>query len=592
MKKIIVILLFFICPFVFAQQEQLAQDYLDKGEYEKALTLFNEIYSKQPSNYYFFQKVVECYQQQKLYDKAEEILLQKKDKHNLPRLFVELGYNAQLQKNTDKAESFYEKAINEVKEEPNYAQQVAVEFERKVLLNWALKAYETAEKVNPNISFTYPIALLQGQIGNLEIMVDKLLDYSYKYPNNTVIVQSQFSRFLLDDNEGTFSNILKKSLVLKTQQSQDTYWNEFYSWLLVQQKEYGKAFIQEKAVFKRNTDRFSNIIALSKLAIDDKQYEDAQSILEFILANTQDVNILIQAHSRLLKIEIDNAQQKDYVVINEKISTLLNKFGKTPQSVELQSLSANFQTFYLNQPENGKKTLEDALELPLNNREKAKLKLQLADILLYDEKINQAILYYAQVEENLKNDEIAHEASMKMAKANFYKKDFDWTFQQVKVLKQSASLLIANDAVELFLLIQDNSEEDSLRIALQDFAKADYYLYKNQKENAIKAFEDILIKHKGKSIEDITLLKLGNIYNSKKDYTKATHYYQEILDNLKESIYTDEAYFFLAEIYNYHLADKEKAKQFYEKILFNHQDSIYYTEARKQYRILRGDTNL
>ena len=34
-----------------------------------------------------------------------------------------------------------------------------------------------------------------------------------------------------------------------------------------------------------------------------------------------------------------------------------------------------------------------------------------------------------------------------MAKANYYKNDFDWALQQVKVLKQSSSLLIANDAL-------------------------------------------------------------------------------------------------------------------------------------------------
>ncbi len=52
----------------------------------------------------------------------------------------------------------------------------------------------------------------------------------------------------------------------------------------------------------------------------------------------------------------------------------------------------------------------------------------------------------------------------------------------------------------------------------------------------------------------------------------------------------DEALFFSAEIYNNHLSNPELAKELYEQIIFNHQDSIYFVEARKEYRILRGDS--
>jgi tetratricopeptide (TPR) repeat protein len=228
----------------------------------------------------------------------------------------------------------------------------------------------------------------------------------------------------------------------------------------------------------------------------------------------------------------------------------------------------------------------------LNIREQAKVKMELADIMVYDEKFNQAILYYAQVEDNLKNDVLAHEASLKLAKANFYKKDFDWTLQQVKVLKQSPSLLIANDAVEMFLLIQDNSAEDSLRVALQSYATADLKLYQNKKEEALQLFLAILQKHKGESIEEGTLFKVGKIYEEKGDFNKALTYYQNILDNHKDGIYKDEALYFSAEIYRKHLLDNEKAKALYEKVVLEHPDSLYYTESRKQYRTLRGDTTI
>ena len=592
LQKIAFFLFLLSSIWVSAQNEQLALQYFDDGEFEKALTIFEESSQKQPSNFFFFQKIIECQQQLKQYDKAEEVILKRKDKNNQPLLLIELGYNYQLQKNTDKAEKYYDLAIQEVDKELNYAYQVANSFEKKVLLEWALKAYETAQKKNPNLNFDYQSALLQGQLGNLNLMLEKLLDYSYKNQDNTPLVQNQLSRFLMDDASGSFANEIKKGLLLKTQKSQDVYWNQFLSWFFVQQKEYGKAFIQEKAVYKRNPDSFYNIVTLAKLAIDEKQNEEATSILTFVLENTENLDLQMQAHHFLMSMEIESALEKDYLALDLKLQGVLKKYGITPFSLELQILTAHFEAFYLKQTDSGKQLLQNALQLPLNIREESRVKMELADIMVYDEKFNQAILYYAQVEENLKNDVIAHEASFKLAKANFYKRDFDWTLQQVKNLKQSPSLLIANDAVELFLLIEDNSVEDSLRIALQDYAKADFQLYQKKNDEALQSFLTILEKHKGKSIEESTLFKVGKIFEEKNDYAKAIQYYQNILEQHKDGIYKDEALFFSAEIYRKHLLDNEKAKQLYEKIVLEHPDSLYFTESRKQYRTLRGDSTI
>ena len=367
-------------------------------------------------------------------------------------MYVELGYNFQLQKNTSKAEKQYNLALDEVKKEPNFAYQIGNSFEKKVLLNWALKAYDIAQKGNANLNFDYQVALIHGQKGDLELMTDKLLQFSFDKPDNTSLVQNYLSRFINEDVNGNFTAYLKKALLTKTQKSPDNYWNQFLSWLYVQQKEFGKAFIQERAIYKRNPESFYNIVALAQLAINDKQNEDAAAILQFVIENTTDIGLQLQAHHFLMQMRIESVNSSEYESVQNELYLLLKKYGVSPYSLNLQILTAHFDVFYRKQPKEGMQILINALKLPLNTREEAKVKMELADVMVFDEKFNQAILYYAQVEENLKNDELAHEASMKMAKANYYKNDFDWTFQQVKVLKQSSSLLIANDAIALFFI--------------------------------------------------------------------------------------------------------------------------------------------
>lgn len=591
MKKIVAIIALFCSVAVFAQNEQLAFNYFEKGEFEKALATYQDLEKKQPGNTFFIQKIVACQQQLQKYQEAEKYLKEKLERTNQPMLYVELGYNYQLQKDMSKAEKNYNLAIKTVSESPTFVYSVAGAFEQKVLLDYAIKAYDTASSINKSMNFDYQLALIQGQLGNTDQMIDKLLSYAYNNQQSLVVVQNQLSRFMNEEGSDTFNASLRKALLLNTQKTQDIFWNQFLSWYFVQQREYGKAFIQEKAIFKRDPDTFLNIVNLGRLAKEEHEDAAAREILAFIMENTDEPSIKMRAEFDLLEMDIAIAQPKDYPAIKQRIDALLKQYGTTPYSLNLQLQKADFEGFYLKDTKTATQTLNTALGLPLNRYQAAEVKMKLSDILLLDEKFNQAIIYYAQIEEDLKNDAVGHEASFKVARTSYFKGDFTWAQKQLTVLKSSSSQLIANDALELFLLILDNTVEDSTQTALKKFAKADFKLYQNKKDEALAIFKDLIEKDSTESIKDVTHIRLGEIYESKGQYDLALQNYQQVIDKYKEGIYVDEALFFSAEIYNKKLNDPEKAKALYEKVIFEHQDSIYFVEARKQFRLLRGDTN-
>ena len=230
--------------------------------------------------------------------------------------------------------------------------------------------------------------------------------------------------------------------------------------------------------------------------------------------------------------------------------------------------------------------------MPVSRQQLAQVKMALADVFLFEEKFNQALLYYSQIEEDMKNDVVGHEASLKSARTSYFKGDFDWALTQFRTLKSASTQLIANDALEYFLLINDNSVADSTRTALGKFAKADYFLYQNKIPQALAAFEKILTEHRGDEIEAATLLRIGTIYEKNAQYNQALARYSEIIEKHPEGIYVDEALFHSASVQQKNLNNPEAAKALYEKILFGHQDSIYFTESRRQFRHLRGDSAL
>jgi len=184
---------------------------------------------------------------------------------------------------------------------------------------------------------------------------------------------------------------------------------------------------------------------------------------------------------------------------------------------------------------------------------------------------------------------LAQEARFKVAKTSYYKGDFIWAQVQLDVLKKSASQLIANDAMQLSLMIRDNSLEDSTQTALKLYARADLLALQKKETEAISVLNEILENHKGEKIEDEALLKMGELYEIKNDYIKAETSYLTLIQFYNDDILADDAHFHLAKLYETKLDQPEKAKQYYEQIIFNFADSIYFVEARKKFRILRGD---
>ena len=219
----------------------------------------------------------------------------------------------------------------------------------------------------------------------------------------------------------------------------------------------------------------------------------------------------------------------------------------------------------------------------------AYLKLALGDILVYDQRFNEALIIFTQVQKSVKNDVLGQDARFKVAQTSFYKGDFDWALTQLKVLRSSTSQLIANDAMQLSLLISDNSLEDSTQTALKKYARADLLAYQNKNTEAIEVLEDILQNHKGEKIEDEALLKQAELLVEQKNYESAEFNYQKIVEFYADGILADDAHFALGELYENILNEPEKAKSHYEKIIYNYQDSYYFPQARKNFRRLRGD---
>jgi tetratricopeptide (TPR) repeat protein len=587
--------IFWLCILVastlWSQDDFLAKQYFNDGEYEKALVFYERLVEQNPRRMDFAENMVKCYQQLEAFDKAEAFLLDRIASGTAyPTIYIDLGYNYRLQDETEKAGDNYEKALAAIENNPNYGYGIGIGFQRFALLDYALRAYERAMEIDPELDYNFQIALIYGEQGNIEKMFESYVQLLGNGKASLGNVIGKISDFISEDPNGENNRLLKNVVLRKAQKEPSLLWNELLSWLFIQQKQYNYAFLQEKAIFKRTGEAsMERLETLGRNALENEARETATDIFAYIVKNSNDMVTRLNAQLNLIDIELFSAADKDYPAIDQRYQDLVEAYGYQPGTLQLQVAYANFLTFRMGKSGTAIPILKKSLELPIGRYGEAYIKMALGDILVFDQRFNEALIYFSQIQKNLKNDVLGQEARFKVAQTSFYKGDFEWALTQLKVLRESTSQLTANDAMQLSLLISDNSLEDSTQTALKKYARADLLAYQNKDEEAVSILEEILQQHKGESIEDEALLKQAQLLTKAGDYEAALYNYTKIIEFYADDILADDAHFAMAELFRNVLEQPEKAKYHYEQILYKYQDSYFFPQARKNFRMLRGD---
>lgn len=587
MKKILFILFLVTSQAVSAQNDFLiAENYYREGSYNKAAQLYEKLFHKNPFNTTYLKRLLTCYQETNQFIVAEKLLKSQINKNPTKAYInVELGYNYEKQQKDSIAKIYYDKAIIAIDKIPSRAGHIGRMFKQNNLLDYALSAFEKGMTYNPTANYNFQIAQIYGEQGKFEKMFTSYINLIDNNENYLNTVKRFTSRYISENPQDNRNKLLKKVLIQKSVGKPKDAWNLLLSWLFTQEKEYGKAFIQEKALFKRNNKYLLNITNLGHVAFENEAYNIAKQCFQFAEVNTPILEEKINAVLYLLKIGIATEQPN----IEKNFNVAFSTYGKLQNTLPIQIEYADFLTFHKNKPQQAIVILAEALRVAPSKFLKASIKLKLGDILVFTGKFNKALIYFSQVQTSIKNHPLAQEARFKVAQTSYFKNDFSWSLAQLKVLKASTTQLIANDALELFLVVSDNLPKDSIPSGLSQYAKADLMAYQQKNKQAIDTLQSILQNFKGHKIEDEALFKQALLFTKTKQFEKALENYLKIIHLNKDGILVDDSLFYIAELYRTKLNNLEKASEYYQKIIFDHPSSIFLVEARKKYRQLRGD---
>lgn len=600
MQKYVVVFLLTLSVFSAGAQagrdETLAASYLQNGEFDKAAELYQGLWEKSNYDVKFYLPLYKSLLTLKKFDELEKVIKKElKKTDNAPQYLIDLGYMYAQVPNAEKAKEQYDKALKDLKPYETSVRAMANAFETYRLFDYVIAVYDRGNKITKNDAyFSFELAkayLSKGDVANA------VKNYLLNIEINPQSVQVVKNTIQTSREEMKLLDEMETQLYAKVQKSST---NEDYidllTWVYIQNKDFEGALVQMKALDKRKNENGFRVLNIARMAQTEGDYTNAISGFEYVVNKGKDNTLYFMARTELLNCRREkiakniNYTQADLEGLKNDYLAFINENERGFRTSQSMKELADLEGFYLHDLKSAIDLCNEIIAMPgVNAQLKNQTKLSLGDFYLIDGDVWESTLLYSQVDKEEKDSPLGEEARFRNAKLAYYKGDFDWAQTQLEALKGSTSELISNDAINLSVFIIDNLGLDTIETPMQMFARAELLMYQNKDEEARGTLDTITYLFPGHALfDDIEYLK-AQMFVKMKAFDKAVPLLEDIIKNYKEDLKGDDATFLLAKIYEEHLNDKNKAMDLYKSIITDYNSSLLVIEARKRYRLLRGD---
>lgn len=600
MKPWLTIILFLLfTSVIFAQKgrdETLAASYFQNGEYDKAAELYQSLWEKSGYAPQFYPPLFSTYLTLKKYDDAEKLVKKQLKKYDqVVQYQIDLGYLYKVKGDLSKSKETYDKVIKNIRASEPDIRQIAIAFRAYHESEYEIATYEKGEKIfKGNLDFSFELGGAYFSKGDNVNAAKYYIDNIEKTPGNTQQVKNflQTSRgadkLLTEMETQLYSRIQKKP-------DNDEY-IDFLTWIYVQNKDFEGAIVQMKALDKRKGEDGYRVLNIARMAQTEGFYDEAVSGFDYVVKRVPRSSLYFQAKTDLLNCRKEkiaktiNYTREDLLGLKADYVSFIDENGKTPRTAQSMKELADLEGFYLHDISAAITDCEEIINMPgVSPQLRNKTKLSLGDLYLISGDVWESTLLYSQVDKEEKDAPLGEEARFKNAKLSYFKGNFEWAQEQLKVLKSSTSELTANDAIELSAFIIDNLGLDTDTRAMSMYAGAELLLFQNKDEVAEKKLDSILRIFPGHALFDDIEYAKAEIYVRKREFQKAVPLLEDIIKNFGKDIKGDDATFLLAEINEKELHNIDRAKELYKSIITDYSNSLLVIEARKRFRALRGD---
>ncbi|MFH0733320.1 MAG: tetratricopeptide repeat protein [bacterium] len=590
---------------VFAQSAnldnklRLAQSYEQAGMFDKAKSVYEDLYKQQPSNFMFFEGLNRCYINLKEYDNSI-IILQKmvSEFPNEVNFAGLLGNTYYLKNEQNKAFEIWDKALNI----PG-----ANVINYRIITNYALqnrafdKAIEILKKgkeINADkIGFSLELANLLSITMKYNEAAEEYCSVLLLQPGQIGMVKSRFISYL-NQHEALDQTLTVVEQYFNDYKNNPTF-VELLTFLYLQKDDYNSAYITVIKWDDLTNSSGSKIFSFAQDALTDMQFEYASLAFKYIIdkySGTPFIPVAKIGYARSLHSALnqkynslypgwktyslpDTNGSYEYKEIISAYYELTKEYEKN-QDINSEAL------YYIGDVYRNKFNINDSASVIFNKIVSAapfsvfagKAYFQLAYIAIEVGNLKDANEYLDRIlQYNRVTPGELKEAEYYKAKITFWQGDFEKTTKILGNITKELAENITNDALSLLVII-NSLKSDSL--TLSKFAQADMFAEQKKFSMAAEIYLSLSENHDLFFLKNLALYYYSEMMIALNLYPNAVIFLENLSNTENMNIFGDKSLFLLGNLYNYGFNDKNNAKICFQKLLEKFPNSLYIDQAR------------
>ncbi len=587
-----------------AEKVALAQQYDDQGEVEKAKSLYDELVRKKDNIALVHTRYVRLLIDNGYLDQAGKYI--KKAVRQFPDNMVyrlDAGVINLRRGEEAAAERYFSEVMKAAVDDPYKIRVVASHLVRNDLIDRAIAVYQAGRAAgNDEGLYALELANIYQRTNERDNMIEAYLTYAEEDLARMGYVKNVLQNALTEEGD---LDSLSVMLLDKVQQSPDNpLYSELLIWVQLQQKNFYGAFMQARALDRRNRSEGDRVMEVAGIALENRDYGNALKMYDYVVDKYPRTRNYAMARRNKINAR-EQLVKNSFPVDREEITTLISDYqefidesresrvGINLTTLEAMRSQANLYAFYEDEKNVAIAILEQVASHPKASDElQAQCKLDMGDIYLLLNEPWESTLLYAQVEKANKEEMMGYEAKLRNGKLSYYRGDFELAQGHLDVLKEATTREIANDAMNLSLLIQNNTAFDTTELAMRSYAEVELLLFQNRPSEAISKLDSMLKEYAQHPLVDEIHWLEAKVNMRLGKFEQSLNSLNSIIAAYSQDILGDDAMFMKGKIYEEQLRDDKKAMEIYAEFLKDYPGSIYVADVRKRFRQLRGDFSI
>lgn len=581
----------------------LAETYLRAGQYDRAIALLEDLYVDAPTTFVFYDKLKQAYVAVKRYDDAVRLIEARMTTEPTPALRAEKGGLLYQKGQEDEAFATWDEAVAMDPAQAYTYQSVYYVLSNLRLYDRAIAVLEQGrQRLQDDQLFQTDLAYLYGIVGEHAKAMTEYIGLVELNPDQLGFVKRRFSRFS-EQPDAVSSSLPVVERAIRREPLNRAF-RELAAWLYMEAGLMSRALDANRAIDRLEKEEGRVLLQFARQATQADAFDEALSAYEEVLNRYPDAPTAASSQFALARLYMRQAETGREAAYDDRgnripapyydaalgaYQTFVQSYPNDARVPEAIWQMGRLNLLVYNDLGAAESILTEVTTRYVNTEYAPFARFDLGMLALMRDDLHKARLILGELEEDLRLGELAERARYEIARIDFYEGHFESARALVNALDENTGTDIANDAIELKVLLQENKGPDSLDTPLRLYARAERLERQRRPTEALALLDSLVVTFTQHKLVDEAGFRRGLLLRTLGRHTEAMTALTALMAAHPESYLADLSLFTLAEIQETDLQDPTAALETYTRLLTVYPGSLLAPEVRTRIRRLRND---